>query len=477
MMKNLYKYLILAAAAVLALAACADHRSDYMEEFQTMVYFRNGGEQNITLFRTGENGFYKIPVCKSGRNLKGTTSATVMPFDEAQMIIYNTQTGSNFSLIPSNLYTFTDEKGKALSPQDRVELTFEEDDAYKVVCLSLKTVNISALKEANPDADYVIALQVFSEGKVSDDINLIILHPDIEVPQVSFLNTGIDTHNYTSASPVKETYRNTVSLNMDYNDWEFECTLAVADETWLAEFNTANGKNYTLMPAGSYSFVGDKGNIVKFAKNQLEVSFEIEIDRSAMDMLKEYAVPVIIQSCSKTEFSINPKASAFVLNVRLDPDQITLTEDMLSVSSSHPGDGDGVPALIDDNLATYWHSVWSSHTGDAIYGEYVDIALKSPLKAIVLRYCTRNGNTNGIPNDIIVWTKANDTADWVQIGEEATEEMASAVSAQWISLSAMKSDTSFQYIRMSIVKSKSGDLRGANASFTALSELQLYGTN
>lgn len=473
-MKNLYKYLILAAAAVLALAACEDHRSDYMEDFQTMVYFRNGGEQSLTLFRTGEDGFYKIPVCKSGRNLEGTTTATVIPFDAAQLAMYNIQYETSYSLIPSNLYSFTDENRSPLSTQDRVDLTFGKDDAAKVVYVSLKTVGISTLMEANPDAEYVLGLQVFSEGKVSDNINLIILRPDIEVPQVSFVNAGVDSHNYTSASPVKETYRNTLSLNMDENLWAFDCTIGAADAAWLTKWNTDNGKNYTLLPDGSFKF---SETTIHFDKGKLEVPFEVEIDRSDMDMLTEYALPIVIQSCSKTEFAINAKASTFVLNLRLDPDQITLTSDMLSVSESHPGDGDGAPALVDDNVATYWHSLWSSHDGDPTYGVYIDIALKSPLKAIVLRYCTRHNNANGVPTDIVVYV-SNDGASWTQIGEESTDDMRNATAAEWITLSAMKSDTSFKYIRMAIIEAKSGDLRlSGTTNFTALSELQLYGTN
>ena len=54
MKTRLFTYLLLAGAAVL-FSACEDHRQDHLEDFQTMVYFRNGGEQSLTLFRTGED--------------------------------------------------------------------------------------------------------------------------------------------------------------------------------------------------------------------------------------------------------------------------------------------------------------------------------------------------------------------------------------------------------------------------------------
>ena len=99
MMKKLLKYMLPAVLALLAATACEDHRSDYLEDFQTMVYFRNGGEQSITLYRTGEEGVYKIPVCKSGRNLSGTAEAEVIPFDDAAMAIYNIQQETDYRLV------------------------------------------------------------------------------------------------------------------------------------------------------------------------------------------------------------------------------------------------------------------------------------------------------------------------------------------------------------------------------------------
>lgn len=480
MMKNLYKYLILAAAAVLALAACEDHRSDYMEEFQTMVYFRNGGEQDLTLFRTGEDGFYKIPVCKSGRNLEGTTKATVIPFSEAQLAIYNIKNESSYKLIPAEDYTFVDENRSPLASQNKVELSFGPQDAYQVVYLNIKTVAVSALMQADPDSEYVLGMQVFSEGNVSDDINIIVLRPDIQIPQLSFVNAGVDSHKYTSASPQKETYTNTLSLNMNENLWDFDCTLGIADAAWLANYNISNAKSYTLLPEGAFTL---SSTTVHFAKGQLEVPFTVEIDRASMDMLMEYALPIVIKSCSKTEFAVNEKASTFILNVRLDPDQITLTSDMVSVSANHEGDGTGAPALVDGNVTTYWHSPWSGSVtnADPTYGIYVDIALKSPLKAIVLSYCTRAGNANGVPTHIVVGV-SNDGASWTVLegGDVATDEMASATAAQWITLPAMKHSSTFKYIRMGIAESVAGDLRlnyASSPKWTALSEIELYGTS
>ena len=57
------------------------------------------------------------------------------------------------------------------------------------------------LMEANPDNEYVLGMQVFADEPVSSDINLIVLKPEIQVPMLSLQTTGVEPHQYTSASP------------------------------------------------------------------------------------------------------------------------------------------------------------------------------------------------------------------------------------------------------------------------------------
>ena len=469
---------MLPAFAVLLLGSCEDHRNDYMDEFKTMVYFRNGGEQSLTLYRTGENGIYRIPVCKSGSDLNGTASAIVMPFDEGQMATYNITKETSYSLIPSDLWSFVDANRSPLSDQSKVKLEFGENDASMVVFISLNTVGLSALMEQNPDNEYVLGLQVFADERVSDDINLILLKPDIEIPYLSLISAGVESHKYTSASPMKETYHNTLSLNMDENLWDFSCTIAAGDEAWLANYNKENSRNFALLPAANYKLSATE---IKFPKGSLDASFDVEINREGMDMLKEYALPIVVTGCSKSEFAIKEDKSAYIINVILNPDQITITSDMVTVSHNQDGDGDGAPALVDGNEVTYWHSPWSSKVTDPdpLYGIYVDIALKSSLKSIVLSYCTRAQNDNGIPTHIVIGV-GNDGKTWTVIdgGDVATEEMASAGKAQWITLPVMKHSSTFKYIRLGIAESVAGDLRvPSSGAWTALGELQLYGTD
>ncbi len=478
MKTRLFTYLLLLAGAAALAYACEDHRDDYMEDFQTMVYFRNGGEQSLTLYRTGVDGLYRIPVCKSGRNLNGVASAVVIPFDEAQMSMYNITNETSYKLIPHSLYSFVDSNRSPLQEQDKVDLEFSENDAYKVVYLSIRTVELSAMMEAEPESEYALGLQVFADKSVSDEINLILLKPDIEVPRLSIVSPGVETHNYTSASPMSETYHNTVTLNMEENEWDFDCSVEAAGASWLEDYNNANGRSYELLPESAYSL---SANTLHFDKGVLESSFDVTVNRETMDMLTEYALPIVLTGCSKSEFSIDPAKNVYLLSLRLDPDQITITEDMISVSHNQASDGGGAPALVDGKESTYWHSPWSSAVNDPdpLYGVYADIALKSPLKAIVLSYCTRTQNGNGIPVHVVVGV-SNDGSSWEVIdnGDQATDEMSSAVTGQWITLPVMKHSSTFRYIRFGVAESVAGDLRvSGTTAFTAVAELQLFGTD
>ncbi|MBP5689661.1 MAG: DUF1735 domain-containing protein [Bacteroidales bacterium] len=476
-MKTRFLTILAILLAGAALSSCADHRDDHMEEFQTMIYFRNGGEQAITLYRTGEEAVYKIPVCKSGRNLSGTIAAEIIPFDEAQMQIYNVLNETDYLLIPRDYYVFTGADGETpLKDQDKVYIYFNPDESYKVLHVRINTVAVSALAEENPDKQPVLALELFSEGNVSKDINYILLTPSIDIPMVSFLSPGVETHKYTSASPLTETYTNFVTISLDDNHWDFTCDIEVMDEDWLQEYNYNNGKAYEMLPANAYSL---NVNQVEIKKGEYQAAFEVTLSRESMDMLKEYALPITITGCSNSNFAIDEKNSVYVINVRLDPDKITLTEDMVTVSHNQSNDGDGAPALVDDNILTYWHSPWSSMVTDPDpqFGVYVDIALKSPLKAIVMSYCTRQQNTNGVPTHVLIGV-SNDKTNWTVLCDESNSEMASATGGQWITLPVCKSSTSFKYIRLGIADSVAGSLTTpSSGAWTSLSEIELYGTD
>lgn len=459
--------LLLCGVGLTGLWGCEDSRGEYLDDYQTLFYFRNGGEQTITLYTVGENTVYEIPICKSGRDRHGFGTALISVMEQTQLDIYNMANETAYTQLPADKYKFLTDK----------EFAFGANDDFKVARVEIKTDDISALQQANPDKTYVLALQVYADQPVSPNINLLVLRPEIGIPQLGFTVTGLQSYSYNSVSPDVNTYKNRVVLDMD-NRWDFSVTLEVEGAEWLETYNRENGTEFELLPTTAY----DVPSTVAFETGVGSEEFEVTIDRTkGLDLLTEYILPVRLKKSSKEQFAIDGEKDLVCYNVRLDPDKVELTAEMASSPYTHGGDGGGLPHLFDGvvTAASYWHSYYGGGpVGDGIYGYYIDLHLKSPLSAIVFKYATRS-NANAVPSEIKVGV-SNDGQNWTLLGTVSSGLPVSGL--EWATLPVMKSATSFTYIRFGIAQSTGGaggdltDPNGTSAS-TALSELELYGAN
>lgn len=465
-------FLLLCGVCCGLFAGCEDTREDYLGEYQTRFYFRNNGEQPITLYKVGANTRYEIPICKSGHNQGGTGKVTVSVMDQAQLDIYNLTNFSNYKQLPSNLYKFLTER----------EFYFESGDSYKVAAVELKTDEISVFQESDPDSEYVLALQLYTEGEnsLSADVNMLFLAPSIDIVRVMLATSGLTTQTYTSASPVENELSNTVQFTVD-NTWQgITCGLGVYDQTWLDAYNEANGTSYELLPAEWYT-LPTLPTLLAFAEGKNSADFKVTIDRTNMVLLKEYLLPIYIADCSKEQFVIDEEQSEYLVNVRLDPDKIELDESMISSPYTSGAEG-SIAALCDGDTETHWHSDYSNDCNyDATYGIYIDFALKEPLSDIVVKYCTRNSDYNGgarHPRSVAVGV-SNDGENWTLLGE-VTEGLP-LHALLWGTCPAFHSDTEFTYVRFGITSTgevSKEELCGKTGRFpTAYAEIELYGAN
>ncbi|MDE5890998.1 MAG: DUF1735 domain-containing protein [Bacteroidales bacterium] len=454
--------MLLCGACLCTLPGCDDSWNEYMEDYQTLFYFRNGGEQSITLFKIGEDTVYDIPVCKGGRDIAGTGTVRISVMEQAQIDIYNMSNETNYVQLPSDYYSFLTD----------TEFTFSPDDSYKVASVQMKTDEISELQQAASGQTYILALQLYSDGTVSPGINTILICPSIDIVLVSLATSGIESYAYTSDSPTENVYSNSVSINTD-NRWDFSCGLEVCEESWLEAYNEENMTSYVMLPEGSYSIPQS----VDFKSGSRSSAFNVTVNRSSMSLLTEYVLPIRLAECTKTQFEINEDQSIYMLNVRLDPDQIALDESMFSspYTESTYVDGGGLPALCDGTV-DYWHGNYSKVLdGDPVYGNYIDIALNEELSDIVLKYQVRSTNGNFAPVHIVIGVSV-DGENWTAIGE--VSDGLSRVAGDWNTLPPFHSDTAFKYIRFGCAESAAGVLTGScNGISFALSELELYGAN
>lgn len=482
-MKNLLKYTaILCGMASFALYACDDPHTENMEDYQSMIYFRDGGEQTLTLTRAVADYVYRIPVCKSGYDIDATASAIVGVMDETQLEIYNLRNGGNFELMSEECFRLGD-----------TSIIFGSGDSYKIVELIIDTEKCFNEYETITAAGNtpVIALQLYSNDKLSAGLNYLLLTPEPSHAYLTFSETLIQ-QEYRSDMPAKNKIEAEIRLNIE-NEWGFTCEVVPMDnaDEVLAEINSLYGDDelgiyYNLLPEGAYSY----DQTVVFPKGADKATLTIEIDRYFKNYLPNpeaegapyYALPLHITDVSQSGLELSDTDSQLwlLLNHQMKfvgLKEIELRAEMISSPFTHATDGEGIPGLVDGNTQTYWHSLWAVN-GDEVYGCYLDIELDEPLRFFQFTYCTRHNNNNAVPNRITIGGSV-DGETWEVIREELVGTVTG--SAEWCTLQLVGNPDSqaYNYVRFGVARSSGsagGDMRGDTSYSTALSELQLEGS-
>lgn len=102
----------------------------------------------------------------------------------------------------------------------------------------------------------------------------------------------------------------------------------------------------------------------------------------------------------------------------LSPIPVDLRLDMLSANASEPSDGGGLAALIDNNISTFYHTLWSGVSPGG-KPHYVQIDLDEPLSFIAVEYHGRGGgNAPGDVKRAGIWvseTGNNVDSEWTKV--------------------------------------------------------------
>ena len=453
----IFQTLLLVAAASLAIA-CEDHRNDYMEDYQTMAYFRNGGEQEISLYRTGEDGIYSLIVCKSGRNLEGTISLEVHPMDQDAITVYNSVNYTDYTAIPSYLFSFWEEDETTPLAGHPLEIKFAPNESARVIKVKMKTNEIRTLMDMFPERHYVMGFQLFSaKGKISDKINLLVLTPEIAVPYLTFSNVGVYSYTYDKNSKVENTYSNRVKFGIDANRWDFTCKLEVKDADWLEDYNAAHGTDFEILPSSYYTMPSS----VHFEKGVTEVPFDVTVNREGMSALRNYVIPIAVKESSKQEFVPYVTADAndcvYMVQVLMTPDQLMLQPTQLKAFYNGQTSADGTfhsyELLVDGDEDTYWMSPGSARyggiPGDETWGFWFDIDISSqPLDAFVLGYLP-SAIAVRCPTRIVIGV-SDDGINYEMVADIANDDMHSRVG--WYDLPLVKLKNKTRFIRMGLLE-------------------------
>lgn len=392
-MKNKILTTTLVAACWLTYSACEDGKDEFLNDFTTILSFRNYDEIPLTMYRTGENTDYQLIVNKSGSALNTTASASIEIMDDATLSIYNAENGKSYKKYPDNCYSFNGNKF----------VEFGASDSYQTRNITLFTEKI--LENNERDNNFVIPFMLYNG---SDSINAkrkyVFVKPSVIIPLVSFGRTGYSLNTISDAAGGNEVQLNLpVDFSTD-NRWTFNCEIAT-DETLLNAFNEENEVDYAMLPTSAYK-MSNNGNVA-FTPGNNTSNLDITVNRSLLSY-GNFVLPLRLTDCTSQYFHVDEANNTCLFGVSYVPDEsklhkVVLTKEMISIHPNREVEG-SVAEMLDGRYDTYYHSDYSVEPG---LPHYIQVALPESHTALMFEYQVRHSNNNGAPQRITILGSMN----------------------------------------------------------------------
>ena len=431
---------ILLMGGLVLLGACSESKYDLdqlvPEEYHKILYVNNSGKQDLTLYDTDEDNKYTLSVVKSGSDPSLTASVKVSVLTQAELDKeYSEPEGTNYKLIGENCYSL-----------DATTLDFSSADRYKLVNIFLKPQSVKAFMETDPEAVWVLPLQVTSE---TDSINaekneLFLKLTGVITPAIGFANSDVEVKQLEYGSVSTFTEKVKFGLDTD-NKWDLECRFVV-DEEYIAEYNADNGTNFKALPEGTYTVP------------EMELEVTIKGDQLATG---DYMLPVKIVEVSQFEISEAKAVAPLAFRImghKLSRTGWTAEADTEELTGE--GAGNGVAGcVLDDNLSTFWHSTWQ--TGNRIplpYELIIDTKKEYTFTQLALMQRQHDSNRDTKAGEFYI---SSDKENWTKVGAFNMQQI---LEAQTFAVTPTKG----RYIKIKMTDS-------FRDGYCSLSEVYAYG--
>ena len=391
-MKKIYTILLL-LTSMIAILSCEDGNKNHTEEFDSVYYTLQGGVKEFDFYSVNSAVVQTITVGRGGHGLNGVTTIDFIPFTQTEMDEYNASVGGDYKLLASEYYDMP------------ASVVFEDGVEYRNVDVVFKG-NMSELAKTG---EYMLPIRIEADhGTVNDYKNAIYFKPNIIVPSVIMEPVGV--HVIRMEEGKKDKKKIELSFYLDVrNEWDLKLRVENNEdelEKAVKQYNEMMGVDFLLLPKANRSF---ESTVLFPAGDALASSFvEVNNDNLTMD---DYLIPIIPKKVVGRPFDVREAICYIHVMVTGELNPISLTESMLSSNSIQPGEG--LKNMLDDNIETYYQSIWSGKTDpkhDPQYGVYIDIDVSNvtPLieKQIKIDYSTRK-HANAVPNQIILYAGTN----------------------------------------------------------------------
>ena len=413
--------------------SCETYEDLIPGEFNKILSLKTVGEQNLTLYETGEDGKYAFTILKGGNNPTASAQAEIKVMSQMELEIYSQSIGKSYELVPSNMYEI-----------ENPSINFSSDENYLKRTITLKTSAINELLE-NGASNYVIPIMLVSTtDSVNAEKELLILKPQVVIPVVSY-------------------FVNSTTLNVQGNETTYEFHMELPFES-LWDFEAKIEVDESAVPGGSTLISSDDytiadGGVVSFKKgNQMSEPLKITVKNTNL-FGGGYVLPIKVTDVSMSGFKI-PETN-FMLYAAYN--KVPLSVDMLSSNAQEPNEGP-IANLIDNNSATFFHSAWSFAIADP---HHIQINLKDAITKFRFDYQNRN-NSNGKPTDVKIMVSSNGS-DWTEIAHIDSDLPTDAGSLY--SSKEYNASQPFKFFRFVVLETNSGTA----PTFFNMAEFSLYG--
>lgn len=396
---------LLLAGGLAMLAACDSSDYDLInlvpEEYHKILYINNAGEQELTLYDTGEIYTYQMSVIKAGSEPTLTASAGIRILTQEEVDEqYSEVEGVDYRIIPETSYTLS-----------ATSLDFSSEDRYKLVDITLDpTIIKNSIDEGDAGAEWVLPVELVSEGdSVNTDMDQLFLQiTGVVSPSLGFTSTDVTVASYTYGSLL--TVSVPFGLDTDNTGWDITAEVSLGDESAIDTYNRQNNANFQLMPEGTYTLPPT----VELPSGTTTSNLEVAIDGTALE-LGEYMLPIHLSDANL--FQVSESYADYLLAVRIlgmEIDRSGWTGEANTDEPTGEGTGNGViECAFDGDEDTYWHSAWSSTTVDLPHILTFDTGgthnfAQFALKPRAGSYCGDTGGGN--------FYVSPDNENWTQVG-------------------------------------------------------------
>lgn len=368
--------------------SCEDNKEQYLEDYSTILYFRNSGEVEHTIYKTEEMSQYVVSVVKAGSDQHAVTSVDIKIMDEVMLADYNAAHGTRYKVLPTDCYSIA-----------TGNISFNAPDLYKQIDMSLHTTAISKIQEEGNAGDYIVPLYLSdSSDMINEGKKYLFIKPKVETPLVSFEKTGYVMNSFSEIGDSPLELSLPIRLSIE-NKWSFNCYTGV-NEDLLEKYNREQGVNFMLLPTASYAL--NEGGVVGL-KPDVTNSLKVNVNRKSLNY-GNYILPLQLTGTSVETIDVDPSGNSCLLGVSYVPDAsslklIQLLENQISYHPNSICEG-SVAGLVDGDLDTYYHS---DYNAGVPLPHWLQFALPTESSAFRFEYLTRNAGEHVVPRRISLY--------------------------------------------------------------------------